>query len=134
MPGWLNDRENRRRSRRWPNRFRPPPGYLIKVLQDLTRAGILSAKRGVRGGFLLQRDPSKLTVLEVIDAIDPFDRITSCPLALDDHAIELCPLHSQIDAAMAVIEQSFQELTIQDVISQGRPSSPLCAHACSKLP
>ena len=33
------------------------PGYLVKVLQSLAKAGILSAQRGSHGGFSLERDP-----------------------------------------------------------------------------
>ncbi len=47
------------------------PGYLIKALQALTKAGILSAQRGNTGGFLLERDPNELTVRDEINAVDP---------------------------------------------------------------
>jgi Rrf2 family protein len=47
-----------------------PLEYLLKILQNLVRAGILSSKRGPRGGFNLARDVSKITVLEILQAID----------------------------------------------------------------
>lgn len=59
------------------------PCYLIKVLQLLTRAGIVSAHRGITGGYALVRDPETLTALEALSAIDPIERIErirSCPL------------------------------------------------------
>src|SRR5690606_17155548 len=62
---------------------RAAPGYLVKVLQGLARAGILSAQRGSQGGFRLERDPAGLTALEVINAIDPIERIRACPLGLE---------------------------------------------------
>ena len=51
------------------------PGYLVKVLQSLAKAGILSAQRGSHGGFSLERDPRDLSVLDVIEAVDPIERI-----------------------------------------------------------
>lgn len=112
------------------------PGYLVKVLQELAKAGILSARRGSQGGFILESDPSKLTALDVIHAIDPFERITTCPLMLEAHASALCPIHRRIDDAMATIEESFRRLTIRDVISRASDSSPQCQvlspHACNR--
>ena len=94
------------------------PGYLIKVLQSLAKAGILTGRRGTRGGFTLQADPAKLTALDIINAIDGFERIGSCPLALSAHESSLCPVHRSIDDAMHQIEESFRRLLICDVIEQ----------------
>jgi len=45
--------------------------YLPKVLQPLIRCGIISAQRGLHGGYTLQRDPNQLSVLDVIQCVDP---------------------------------------------------------------
>lgn len=102
------------------------PGYLVKVLQELTKAGILSARRGSNGGFTLQSNPSGLTALDVINAIDPLERINTCPLELEAHATALCPIHRRIDDSMAMIEDSFRQLTISEVISNNSALSPVC--------
>jgi Rrf2 family transcriptional regulator, nitric oxide-sensitive transcriptional repressor len=102
------------------------PGYLVKVLQALTKADILSAQRGSRGGFTLERDPAKLTVLEIINTIDPMERILACPLGLKSHGKHLCPMHKKIDDAMAKIEASFGSTTIKDLLKQRSRSKPLC--------
>ncbi|RVX46207.1 BadM/Rrf2 family transcriptional regulator [Nonomuraea polychroma] len=47
-----------------------PPAYLNKQLQALVRAGILASTSGPRGGFRLARDPGKITVLDVVAAIE----------------------------------------------------------------
>ena len=102
------------------------PGYLVKVLQQLAKAGILSARRGSNGGFTLRSDPAELTALEVINAIDPLERITTCPLENAAHATALCPIHRRIDDAMGMIEESFQQMTIRDVILSNSEAGPLC--------
>jgi Rrf2 family nitric oxide-sensitive transcriptional repressor len=104
---------------------RSAPGYLIRVLQGLARVGILSAARGSNGGFTLERDPATLTVLEVTHAIDPIERIVSCPLGLASHGTRLCPLHRRIDDAMASIESSFATTTIADLLNEHTLSPPL---------
>lgn len=108
---------------------RAAPGYLIKVLQALAKGGILTAHRGTTGGYVLSRDPESLTVLEVVSAIDPIDRIRACPLGLPDHAVSLCPLHQQIDQSLAAIERDFARTTIAEL---GRGSS-LAGDACRAL-
>lgn len=50
--------------------FDLPPAYLNKRLQDLVRADILTSTPGVRGGFRLGRPPEKITLMEVIVAIE----------------------------------------------------------------
>ncbi|MFC1677632.1 RrF2 family transcriptional regulator [Planctomycetota bacterium] len=47
-----------------------PPEYLYKILENLVKAGILKSKRGPGGGFLLAKSPKKITMLEIIEAID----------------------------------------------------------------
>jgi Rrf2 family protein len=47
-----------------------PLEYLLKILQQLVRANVLRSKRGPRGGFSLARSTDKITLLEVIEAVD----------------------------------------------------------------
>jgi Rrf2 family protein len=102
------------------------PGYLVKVLQELAKAEILSAQRGTHGGFTLERDPAALSILEVINAIDPIERIRTCPLGLPAHGDCLCPVHQRVDDAIALIEKSFARSTVHDLIVEPTRSHPLC--------
>lgn len=106
--------------------IRAAPGYLIKVLQELTKAGILTARRGSQGGFTLKSDPEVLTALDVINAIDPLERIESCPVQIASHSRSLCPMHRCVDDAMASIEETFRQTTIRDVISSVSASQSFC--------
>ncbi|MEZ5980587.1 MAG: Rrf2 family transcriptional regulator, partial [Planctomycetota bacterium] len=67
--------------------------YLPKVFQHLIRAGIIAGQRGVGGGYTLVADPEKLTLLDVVECVDPIPRIETCPLRLQSHGANLCPLH-----------------------------------------
>lgn len=105
---------------------RVPVGYLSKVLQALGRADLVRAQRGVGGGFTLARSPDELSVLEVINAVDPIKRIRTCPLGLEAHGTNLCPLHRKLDDALASIEDAFGSSTIADLLSTPGENKPLC--------
>ena len=51
---------------------------MAKVLQKLAREHIVSAKHGASGGYLLAKEPSQISALDVISAIDGPVLITSC--------------------------------------------------------
>ncbi len=102
-----------------------PSGYLSKVLSALGRAGLVQAQRGLHGGFSLSRPPAELTVLDVVNAVDPIRRIHSCPLGLASHGVNLCPLHRRLDDATAMIEQTFSVSKVSDLLSQEGGIVPL---------
>ena len=52
------------------NQYDIPLEYLLKILQQLVRANVLRSKRGPRGGFSLAKPTTKITMLEVIEAVD----------------------------------------------------------------
>jgi len=47
-----------------------PLEYLLKILQQMVRANILRSKRGPRGGFSMSQKPNKITMLQIIEAVD----------------------------------------------------------------
>jgi Rrf2 family transcriptional regulator, nitric oxide-sensitive transcriptional repressor len=97
-----------------------PGGYVSKVLQDLTSAGILESRRGPSGGFRLARDAAEISVLEVINAVDPIQRITKCPLNLPEHSKQLCRLHQELDDAIATVEKTLARATFADMLEGDR--------------
>jgi Rrf2 family protein len=103
-----------------------PPAYLSKVMQELGRAGLVQSQRGRHGGFTLGKEPKSMTIWEVVQAVEPIQRIRVCPLGLASHRARLCPLHKRLDDALASIEKAFQETTIADVLGEPTTSRPLC--------
>lgn len=55
-----------------------PPQLLAKILQRLTKVGLLSSHAGMNGGYALSRAPEEITAFDVIRAIDGPLFITSC--------------------------------------------------------
>lgn len=63
---------------------------------------------------MLTRTPEELSVYDVVQAVSPMTRIRECPLGLDSHGTNLCPLHRRLDEAAAMVEQAFRDSTIAD--------------------
>lgn len=96
-----------------------PRAYLAKIMQSLVRAGLLQSQRGLGGGLQLSRPPDRMSVLDVVQAVDPLTRIESCPLNLHEHRGRLCPLHRRLDEATALVEHAFRQTLIVDLIPRG---------------
>lgn len=107
-------------------RTRVPKAYLSKILQNLVRAEVVNSQRGLGGGMTLARSPDELTILDVVNAVEPIARIRSCPLGLTTHGVRLCPLHRRLDNALALVEDAFAKTTLRDVIAEPSRSTPLC--------
>lgn len=103
-----------------------PKPYLSKVLQNLGRFDIVRSQRGIGGGVTLVKTPEELTILEVVNAVEPIVRIDVCPLGLKSHGKQLCPLHRRLDNALASVEQSFKNTTLAELLSEPTGSYPLC--------
>lgn len=104
-----------------------PPAYLAKVLQGLRAKEIVRLQRGIGGGVTLARPPESLTILDIVNAIEPIERITSCPLNLESHGVNLCGLHRRMDDAIREMERAFGSTTVAELIQDTNPSVPLCA-------
>ena len=102
-----------------------PRRYLHKVLQDLSRAGLVRSQPGKGGGYALARDPRKISILDVVNAVAPVERIRDCPLGLPSHT-DLCPLHRELDKAYAATEEAFSRVTIAALLDSTDPVVPLC--------
>lgn len=102
-----------------------PMAYLSKVLQGLRHEGILKSQRGVGGGIALVKTPEELTILDVVDAVEPLGRIKTCPLGLSAHGEHLCPLHRRMDEALASMEEAFRKTTLAEVLADPNSSVPL---------
>lgn len=100
--------------------------YLAKVLQGLARNGIVVTQRGVGGGVSLARTAEALSILDVVNAVEPIRRIKTCPLGLASHGVRLCPLHRRMDDALAKVEEAFQATTLAEVLAEPSASKPLC--------
>ena len=102
-----------------------PRRYLNKVLQDLARTQLVVSRSGPGGGYSLARSPDDITILDVINAVSPLERIRHCPLGLPSHT-SLCPLHKELDKAYAATEEAFGKVSIGNLLRSTSVIIPLC--------
>jgi Rrf2 family transcriptional regulator, nitric oxide-sensitive transcriptional repressor len=110
-----------------------PKAYLSKVLQGLCQANIVRSQRGLGGGMALVKDPAELTILDVVNAVEPVGRIRECPLGLKAHGVKLCPLHRRMDNALAMVEDAFRNTTLAEILAEPTTSRPLCEVSTGRL-
>ncbi len=103
-----------------------PAGYLAKVMQNLSRANLVRSQRGLNGGFSLMKDPQELSVLEVVNAVDPIRRFPECPLGIASHGRKLCPLHKRLDDAAQLVVDAFAETMVSELRPSRRGRKPAC--------
>ncbi|MCC6493783.1 MAG: Rrf2 family transcriptional regulator [Pirellulales bacterium] len=123
---WLAGGENRIESAdALAERTKIPRRYLHKVLQDLARGGLVRSQPGPGGGYALNRSPEKISILDVVNAVAPLERIRSCPLGLPSHT-RLCPLHRELDQVYANAEESLKNVTLAQLLRSTSTIVPLC--------
>src|SRR3954468_955475 len=80
-----------------------PVQFLEQLFAVLRRAGLLRSQRGVKGGYSFERQPSDITILEVVELLDG-------PLGRDASGV--------FEDAAAAARKVFAETTIADVIER----------------
>ena len=91
--------------------------HLVKVMQRLQRAGLLSARRGPRGGFILALPPADITLLQVVEVVE--GRLSPPVCLLEQPICKGCCLLS--DAFQAVNKQLvpfFERTTLADLAAR----------------
>ena len=106
-------------------RTKVPRRYLNKVLQELVQAGLVTSQSGPGGGYALAVSPEKVTILDVVNAVSPLERIRHCPLGLPSHT-RLCPLHKELDRVYAETEEALDRVTVAQLLQSTSIILPLC--------
>ncbi len=93
------------------------PAFLTKILQPLIKAGIVSSQRGVGGGFLLAKDPSEITMLDILQAEEGKLKLNHCLVdSTVCHRDAYCSAHEVWYAAQYQMAKVLQEKSIADLV------------------
>jgi len=100
-----------------------PPKYLLNILGELSRAGIVRAQRGATGGFQLSRPAAAITLAEVIRAVDgPLANVhESRPEELEYRGASR-PLREVWIAVRAALRQVLENVTLADLARGSLPA------------
>lgn len=93
-----------------------PLPYLSKILQELDDHSLVINRRGSKGGFKLARPAEQINLLEIIRIFDPIKRIKGCPLGLERHRNQLCPMHKRLDDAAAHVEKVYSSSLLSEMV------------------
>jgi DNA-binding IscR family transcriptional regulator len=74
---------------------------------------------------MLALNPRSITMLDVVNAVAPIERIRQCPLRLAGHT-SLCPLHAELDRIAANAEAALGGVTLSRVLESTDQPAPLC--------
>jgi Rrf2 family protein len=102
--------------------------YLAKVLGTLSRAGLVSSRRGRGGGFTLAKSPEETTVLEIVKATEPMSRFEEARPNVPEASGDWSPLHELINLAIADVEQRFQSVTLDRMLPTGNGQRESMVH------
>lgn len=97
-----------------------PLPYLSKILNGLVRTKMVTSQRGLGGGFALATNPQKLTLLEIIDAVEPLRPLDHCPPGLDRKKGNTCPLHSILTESVQQTRDFFAKTTVGDLLAEDK--------------
>ncbi len=73
-----------------------PKEFISKILQSLVNFGIVGSQKGKNGGFYLAKNPTKIKLIDIVEAIDGLEIFTTCVLGFPDCSSDIpCPVHNQ---------------------------------------
>lgn len=92
-----------------------PEPFLGKILQDLSRRGIVQSAKGPNGGFYIDGPGLKRPLSDVVEAVDGNSLFIGCGLGLE-YCSETnpCPIHDQFKGIRNQIQHMLQNSTIED--------------------
>lgn len=98
-----------------------PATYLTKVLQSLTRVGLLNSLRGPGGGVQLARSAQEIYLWDVLTAIQPAGEFQRCLVGLRTcNDLHPCPLHEAWRPIRTQIRAMLQTKTLWEFATRAR--------------
>jgi len=92
--------------------------YLKRILTQLSDHGILKSTQGRYGGYVLAKNPDKIRLIEIVEAMESVEKYFGCVLGFDECSDEnQCSLHSKWAVIRNELMTFLNETTIKDVIS-----------------
>lgn len=104
-------------TRKIAEEFNIPVELLAKILQRLAKRGLIVSQNGPKGGYLLARDPDKITVGEVVQALEGPVNIVSCYRSADCPQMTRCSVRHPVRKIQDSITQLLDEMTLVEMNS-----------------
>ena len=95
--------------------YRIPGELLAKIMQRLARKGLVVSQQGTHGGYLLGRDPSRISIVDVIEALDGPIGITPCERGSSCEQMEKCSVKDPLMAVRAKMVRVLSDTSIYEL-------------------
>ena len=93
-----------------------PSPFLVQILQDLKRAGLVISTRGAAGGYQLARPPQELTLVDVLDVVEGQGEPTTCTSA----ASPLVPVLLDVCRELSATRRQYLDgMSLAELVARG---------------
>jgi Rrf2 family protein len=92
-----------------------PAELLAKVLQKLARKGLLVSQHGMNGGYVLARDPARISIVDVVEALEGPISITPCEKGDDCQQLQTCSVRDPLLKIKAKVVRILGDTSIYEL-------------------
>lgn len=116
-------------ARELAGQFGMPEALLMNVLKDLGKAKLVESTRGVRGGYEMAIEADRVSVVDVVTAVDGPIRFAACAEGLPIvgqgcQLAEGCPIRGPVLRLHRQIVDLLESTTVADLVRDGDALSP----------
>ena len=98
------------------NHIRAPRHFTAKILQALTRRGLVGSQKGAGGGFFMNFEQRQKSLRDIVEAIDGNGLFIGCGLGLKQCSeTRPCPIHHQFRDIRTRLTQMMEGTTVDDM-------------------
>jgi Rrf2 family protein len=97
------------------SQYHIPAELLAKVLQKLARKGLLVSQHGMNGGYVLARDPARISIVDVVEALEGPISITPCEKGDDCQQLQTCSVRDPLLKIKAKVVRIHGDTTIYEL-------------------
>ena len=121
-------------AKRIAEEFKIPGELLAKILQRLAKKQLIASHNGPKGGYVLARPQSEITVGQVLRAIEGPVRIVSCMTEDDCPQFDRCNLRRPVQKIQASISHLLDTMTLGQLAAEPLAAEPLVPAAALTRP
>jgi len=94
---------------------RLPLPMVSKILKTLARAGVLTSQRGAKGGYLLARSPDRISVADIVDALEGPIAITECSADSIPDCLSHCTVSGHWHRINRVVREALSSISLRQM-------------------
>jgi Rrf2 family transcriptional regulator, cysteine metabolism repressor len=122
----LSERSGGSSAREISDRFGLSKGFLANILKELCQKGFVDSHRGVKGGYTLARSADRISLAELLEALEDGWKLTTCTGESDNDEHEctvhnLCPIRGPLNEIHKAIVGVLRNVTLADVFQRPAP-------------